>query len=287
MSYALLGDIAFELLYAPHNLSENHQANFAQHEVLSGKPKLQAMGLGLVEIHLDLRLHHSLGNVEQRYQQLLSAKQQMKPLAWVLGNGQFQGHFVITEISSKTLMTDEQGLALARELSLRLKEFVGEVSENFIGEAVQIGSNMPLSSLVAMRNPVQFMDKQRGFLNKAVQMYQRARQIIDVVRNGVQMVRNFAHDPMSALAMLPNLALQMSNVVGGLREVLQDFPMLNNSNLWGSRVQVLSEFMAGLGTMATAFEQFLTITHATTASTLNQWINVSRESIERADKIAK
>lgn len=61
MSYALLGNIAFDLLNAPSGLDERRSATFAEHQVLSGKPKLQAMGLDLTEITLQLSLHHQLG----------------------------------------------------------------------------------------------------------------------------------------------------------------------------------------------------------------------------------
>lgn len=284
MSYALLGEIAFDLLHAPSQLDETHQAQYVQHDVLSGKPKLQAMGLNLMQFNLDIQLHHQLGHVEQRYQDLLNAKQQLKPLALVLGNGTFKGHFVLTEVSSKTLFTDEQGQALARDVSLRLKEFAGELDESFIGEAVQIGTNMPLSSLVVKRNPLEFMDKQRGLLHKAMQGYQRARQMIDVIRNVVQTVRQLKNDPVSALASIATLALQLNNTLGGLRDVFADVALLQG---FANHLESINDFVTGLRKVASTFDEILAISLSATAQTLNQWISVSSESIERADKIAK
>lgn len=284
MSYALLGEIAFDLLHAPSQLDETHQAQYVQHDVLSGKPKLQAMGLNLIQLNLDIQLHHQIGHVEQRYQALLNAKQQLKPLALVLGNGTFKGYFVLTEVTSKTLFTDEKGQALARDVSLRLKEFADELDESFIGEAVQIGTNMPLSSLIVKRNPLEFMDKNRGLLHKAMQSYQRARQMIDVVRNMVQTVRQLKNDPVSALASIATLSLQLNNALGGLRDVFADVALLQG---FASHLESVNDFVSGLRKMTSTFDEILSISQSATAQTLNQWISVSSESIERADKIAK
>lgn len=80
--YFMLGNIAFE----PVNLtdfSETHSADFAEHAVLKGKPRLQAMGEKLTEFSLAIRLHHKIGGVESRYQALLAAKAKQEALALI------------------------------------------------------------------------------------------------------------------------------------------------------------------------------------------------------------
>ena len=42
--FAQLGDVRFELLNSFVNLEETHAATFAKHDVLKGRPRLQAMG---------------------------------------------------------------------------------------------------------------------------------------------------------------------------------------------------------------------------------------------------
>lgn len=82
--YFMLGNIAFE----PVNLtdfSETHSADFAEHAVIKGKPRLQAMGEKLTEFSFAIRLHHKIGGVESRYQALLSAKAKQEALALIWG----------------------------------------------------------------------------------------------------------------------------------------------------------------------------------------------------------
>ena len=108
--YFMLGNIAFE----PVNLtdfSETHSGDFAEHAVLKGKPRLQAVGEKLTELSFAIRLHHKIGGVESRYQALLSAKAKQEALVLIWGAGKYKGNYVITDISSSTLFTDAKGNA--------------------------------------------------------------------------------------------------------------------------------------------------------------------------------
>ncbi len=42
--YAMLGDVRFEVLNSFTSLETDHAAAFAKHDVLQGRPRLQAMG---------------------------------------------------------------------------------------------------------------------------------------------------------------------------------------------------------------------------------------------------
>ncbi|MDK4535364.1 phage tail protein, partial [Kingella kingae] len=48
--FAQLGDVRFELLNSFTSLEETHHTQFAKHEVLKGRPRLQAMGNDLTEL---------------------------------------------------------------------------------------------------------------------------------------------------------------------------------------------------------------------------------------------
>lgn len=101
--YFMLGDISLESIDLTE-FSENHSANYAEHAVLKGKPRLQAMGENLSDITLAVRLHYKIGGVESRYQALLSAKAKQEALALIWGRGKYKGNYVITDISSETLL---------------------------------------------------------------------------------------------------------------------------------------------------------------------------------------
>ena len=55
---------------------------------------------------------------------------------------------MITDISSATLFTDKFGNALAREMNITLREFVGDMDDNPLGAALNLGSNSLLGSIL-------------------------------------------------------------------------------------------------------------------------------------------
>ena len=71
--FAQLGDVPFELLNSFTDLEETHEAQFAKHEVLQGRPRLQAMGNALTELKFGIRLHWRLGDVDAAYKGLVAA----------------------------------------------------------------------------------------------------------------------------------------------------------------------------------------------------------------------
>ena len=55
--YAMLGDVRFETLQSFSSLEAQHSAKFAKHEVLKGRPRLQAMENELTTLRFGLKLH--------------------------------------------------------------------------------------------------------------------------------------------------------------------------------------------------------------------------------------
>ena len=132
------------------------------------------MGEKLSELSFAIRLHHKIGGVESRYQALLAAKAKQDALALMWGS-KYKGNFVITDISSTTLFTDGKGNALAREMNISLREFVGNGQNSLLGAALNVGGKSLLGSIlpqglvntlstVKVRSAVQwkFISKQTG-----------------------------------------------------------------------------------------------------------------------------
>lgn len=215
--YFMLGNIAFE----PVNLTdfnETHSADFAEHAVLKGKPKLQAMGEKLTDLSFVIRLHHKIGGVESRYQSLLSAKAKQDALALIWGS-KYKGNFVITDISSTTLFTDSKGNALAREMNISLKEFVGNGQAGLLGAALNVGGKSLLGSILP-QGLVNTLSTAKRAVSRAVEIYQQGKRAVDEVRNTVAVVRQLAHDPASALAYLPSTLANLDNALGGFGELV-------------------------------------------------------------------
>lgn len=216
--YFMLGNIAFE----PVNLTdfnETHSADFAEHAVLKGKPKLQAMGEKLTDLSFAIRLHHKIGGVESRYQSLLSAKAKQDALALMWGS-KYKGNFVITDISSTTLFTDGKGNALAREMNISLKEFVGDGQAGLLGVALNVGGKSLLGSILP-KGLTNTLSTVKSAVNRGVELYNQGKRAVDEVRNTVAVVRQLAHDPASALAYLPSTLANLDNALGGFGELVR------------------------------------------------------------------
>ena len=215
--YFMLGNIAFE----PVNLtdfSETHSADFAEHAVLKGKPRLQAMGEKLSELSFAIRLHHKIGGVESRYQALLAAKAKQDALALMWGS-KYKGNFVITDISSTTLFTDGKGNALAREMNISLREFVGNGQNSLLGAALNVGGKSLLGSILP-KGLTNTLSTVKTAVSRGVELYNQGKRAVDEVRNTIAVVRPLAHNPASALAYLPSTLANLDNALGGFGELV-------------------------------------------------------------------
>lgn len=223
--YFMLGSVAFEPVDLT-DFNETHAADFAEHAVLKGKPRLQAMGEKLTELNFAIRLHHTLGGVERRYQELLGAKSKQAALPLIIGRGKYKGNFVITDISSVTLFTDKFGNALCREMNINLREFVGDIEDNPLGAALNIGGNSLLGSILPA-GAVKALSQVKETVQKGAGLFNQGRQIIDSVRDTVAVVRQLSDDPAAALAYLPGILKNLDGAIGhfgeltGMRDLLE------------------------------------------------------------------
>lgn len=223
--YFMLGSVAFEPVDLT-DFNETHAADFAEHSVLKGKPRLQAMGEKLTELNFAIRLHHTLGGVERRYQELLGAKSKQDALPLIIGRGKYKGNFVITDISSVTLFTDKFGNALCREMNINLREFVGDIEDNPLGAALNIGGNSLLGSILPA-GAVKALSQVKETVQKGAELFNQGRQIVDSVRDTVAVVRQLSDDPAAALAYLPGILKNLDGAIGnfgeltGMRDLLE------------------------------------------------------------------
>ncbi|TCJ95964.1 phage protein U [Volucribacter psittacicida] len=215
--YCLLGNIAFEPIDLTE-FSETHGANFAEHQVLEGKPRLQAMGEQLIELSFALRLHYKIGGVESRYQALLKAQSQQQALALIWGRGKYKGNFVITSITSTTLYTDARGNALCRELKIQLKEFVGDPQQSLLGEALNLGGKSLLGSILP-ESVTNALSEVKSAVNKGVEIYQQGKRLVNEAQNTLAIAKQMVNDPSLALAYLPSALNSLGGALGGFGEV--------------------------------------------------------------------
>ena len=199
--YAMLGDVRFELLNSFTSLEMEHAANFAKHEVLKGRPRLQALQNELTTLRFSLKLHWRLGNPDTAYKGLLSALETQQAVSLVYGSGRFVGWFVLERLTERTLIQDAQGRTAARELDVELTQFVGDPNNPLPTPAVKSGGQNPLLSLLPESVQAK-AGKLISAVEKGVKIYRAAEAGISDMQNLIQAAKNLKNDPSGALNLL-------------------------------------------------------------------------------------
>lgn len=123
MAFLLLGDLGFGKLQSPTGLEAKLAINYAEHQVVEGKPLLQYTGDGLGEISLSFLFHADFCKPQQMWDDLIALATSHKAFSLSQGNGLVLGKFVITDISRTTTYAAEDGTLYAFECKLTLKEY--------------------------------------------------------------------------------------------------------------------------------------------------------------------
>jgi len=126
MFFAVLGEIEFTVLKGPESWEASSRADYAELPRINQKPRLQFVGMALDEIRLDFSMHKLYGDPAADIKRLRTAMQAHTPLALVLGNGDYKGEFVITDVSESVLHSDGDGTTVYLEAQLTLREHAGD-----------------------------------------------------------------------------------------------------------------------------------------------------------------
>ncbi len=120
--YAQLGNIQFELLPI-ESLDERYSYNYAEHQVIEGKPLLQFIGDNLNEANISVRFHFAFCDPETQFNLLKAEADRHEALPFLFATGKNLGYYVICEISKNTVITADNGRPLCIEARLQLKEY--------------------------------------------------------------------------------------------------------------------------------------------------------------------
>ena len=124
--YAVLGDIAFEVSseYA-RTISEmtlEHTYKYAEHEIITGKSKLQYLGKQLDKIGFKGILSDYFCNPEDEIKKLMNEANKRKPLVFVVGENVL-GEFIIEKIRQTWKDVSVSGKVRTIEMEIELKEY--------------------------------------------------------------------------------------------------------------------------------------------------------------------
>lgn len=120
--YAQLGTIRFEGLNGFSTLEESFAVNYAQHERINNKPRLEAVGDVLDTISFDMYLHSTFVDPEASIEVIRTAMINREILTLILGSGKVVGNFVIPSFTKSTEFTDPNGNIISATLSIELLE---------------------------------------------------------------------------------------------------------------------------------------------------------------------
>lgn len=121
--YAQYNNIIFEPLSSFDAVNDDEEAIWVEHAPLTGKPILQATGLGAREMNISIRLRQEFTDIKETVADLRSILRNHTVGKLIWGNGDVEGSFVMTRMSRVIEEQDEKGNIYAVSLNIALKEF--------------------------------------------------------------------------------------------------------------------------------------------------------------------
>lgn len=225
--FALLGDVQFDLITYFDGFESQFGADYAEHALMEGKPRLQWMADKLDEIRIQLSFHSQYCDPEQELLKLRQALTSHQAMALVLGNGDYKGWFVLTELQATSKQTDAAGTLIALEASITLREFVGDKKKP-LAPAVQ-PKTPPVSAVAAPARQAAGKLKSstatlREQVSKVASYANQAQAAIRSARDAAALASQMSGNPQAALGRVPGLLAQMNSAA----EPLQKMSMLGS-----------------------------------------------------------
>lgn len=103
-------------------MEETFAVDYAQHQLINRKPRLQPTGDALDTISFSMYLHSDFTNPEEDIDILRTSMKNREVLPLILGNGRVLGQFVITGMNKSTSFTDPSGNIIEATVSVELLE---------------------------------------------------------------------------------------------------------------------------------------------------------------------
>ncbi|MDR1709993.1 MAG: phage tail protein [Candidatus Accumulibacter sp.] len=222
--YAVLGDIEFDLITYFDGFESRFGADFAEHALIDGKPRLQWVADALDEIGIELTFHRMFCDPEAELARLKSALTAHQAMALVLGNGDYKGWFVLTEAETTARQTDAWGTLVAVEARITLREFVGDKTNPLPPPAVRpdlppagartLGAAASAGNTARLAGTPEF-----SAIRQAVGLAKQAQAAIDAVGDAARMAQTIAGNPAAAASRAAGLLRSIGQAVKPLEGI--------------------------------------------------------------------
>lgn len=223
--FALLGDVQFDLITYFDGFESQFGADYAEHPLIEGKPRLQFVGDKLDEIRIQLAFHLHYCDPEAELAKLKNALAAHQAMALVLGNGDYKGWFVLTDVQATSKHTDKAGTLIALEASITLREFVGDKKNPLQPPAVQpklppaAAKALPASQTAGVATLASGTAAVRDNIRQAVTYANQAQSALRVAVDAARLAQKLRDNPLAALGRVPSLLTGMKQVAGPLENL--------------------------------------------------------------------
>lgn len=223
--FALLGDVQFDLITYFDGFESQFGADYAEHPLIEGKPRLQFVGDKLDEIRIQLAFHLHYCDPEAELAKLKKALAAHDAMALVLGNGDYKGWFVLTDVQATSKHTDKAGTLIALEASITLREFVGDKKNPRQPPAVQpklppaAAKALPASQTAGVATLASGAAAVRDNIRQAVTYANQAQSALRVAVDAARLAQKLRDNPLAALGRVPSLLTGMKQVAGPLENL--------------------------------------------------------------------
>lgn len=220
--FALLGEIQFDLITYFDGFESQFGADYAQHALIEGKPRLQFVGDRLDEIRIALAFHQHYCDPEYELGRLKRAVASHQAMAFVLGNGDYKGWFVLTEAQATARHTDNAGTLIALDATITLLEYTGDKHNPLPAPAV-LARVPPSAATLTAQGPDGFaraaqagVGGVRQDVRLAVSSVTQAQSAMRTATSAISFARQLAVNPVAALSRVPGLLNDVKRVADPL-----------------------------------------------------------------------
>lgn len=239
--YALLGTIQFDVLAIIQGMESHSASEYAEHPLISGKPRLQYTGEGLQEMRWTLAWHTAFCDPAAELKALQDARIAHQAMALVMGSGEHLGYWVLIDLDVTRTHTADDGTVISAEAQVMLREAVVDESAaqrpapgvrltlppptavQRIGVA---GVSLPGVPDLSAVSPAAV----RSSLQSATNLAARALSFLQTAGSALQVVQSLTANPLAALGRVADVAVGLATSSGYLASAGQAFATLGGAS---------------------------------------------------------
>lgn len=220
--YALLGDIQFEWITYFDGLDAKFAVDYAEHALIEGKPRLQRVADKLDEFTIALKFHRYFCDPVAELERLRKAMKSYQAQAFVLGNGDYKGWFVITEVDATSKQTTADGTLIELEASMTLREYVGDKLNPLPPPAIQPKQPPVAAKLVPDIASIAANAESatRAAIRDTVSLASQAGSALRLVTDAASVAKKLGDNPLAALGQVSSLVAGAAQLAAPLTKLL-------------------------------------------------------------------